>query len=231
MLNMSKLKVAGSVTLAALSLSLCLYTTYAVFSDNKTDDLDVKTGDVVIALEEDAPFTDSDQPANGYSAKKKTFRVASSGTKRTYVRAAIFPSIEYYDSDSGAWAVLGALSNKDLTYTIPDSTKTNWIESDDGYYYYKDVLNKGDKTSDFVIDNIQLGTIPIEYKDLTIRVNYYIETEGIQATHQSYKINWGLDSLPEEVETVPSYNDDAELHYIPSYPDDPVADSSGHQIN
>lgn len=230
MLNWPKLKVAGAVTLAALSLSLCLYKTYAVFSDNKTDDVTIKTGDVVIQLEEDAPFTNSDQPSNGYTAKKKTFRVASSGTKRTYVRAAIFPSIEYYDSDLGTWAVLGALSNKDLSYTIPDGTKANWIESDDGYYYYKDVLTEGSKTSDFVIDNIQLGTVPIEYKDLTIRVNYYIETEGIQATHQSYKINWGIDELPEQVEKVPSYNDDAELHYIPSYPDDPVADSSGHQI-
>lgn len=231
MLNWAKIKVGGAVTLAVLSSALVLHTAYAIFSDNKSNEVDVKTGDVVISLEEDAPFTDSDQLVNGYSAKKKTFRVASNGSKRTYVRAAIFPSIEYYDSDLETWAVLGALSNKDLAYTITDATKENWIESDDGYFYYKNVLTEGQKTSDFVIDGIQLGTVPIEYKDLTIRVNFYIETEGIQATHQSYKINWDLENLPEQVEKVPSYNDDAELDYIPSFPDDPVVDASGHKIS
>lgn len=230
MRDLTKLKAGGAVTLAAASLAVCAYTTYAIFADNKTEGLDITTGTVQVKLEEDAPFTNKDQPAEGNKTTSKTFRVVSTGNKRTYTRIALFPSIEYYDEGKQTWGVLGALSSKDLTYTISDETLAHWIDGGDGYYYYNDILTENTKTTDFVINNIQLGTIPIEYKDLAIRVNFYVEAEGIQATHQSYKINWNIDDIPEGVKDLPSYNDEAEVHSIPSYPNDPVADANGHQI-
>ena len=66
----------------------------------------------------------------------------------------------------------------------------------------------------------KIGRVPIEYKDFSLRINMYVQAEGIQATNEAYKINWGLEELPDNIESIPSYMDDAEITKIPSKPED-----------
>lgn len=220
--NKLTLGIIGSVTLAAMSLSLCGYSVYSIFSANKAEDTSIETALVNVKILEDSPFNVDVQPDNGFNTTNKTFRVLSEGNHRTYTRVALFPSIECYNSDTGDWDVLGALSLEDVNYTISGKTLSNWEKAEDGYYYYTKVMNQDDESSSFEISDIGLNSIPIEYKDLPIRINMYVQAEGIQATNDAYKINWGLETLSDSIEKVPSYMDDAEVTNIPSKPGDEV---------
>lgn len=220
--NKLALGIIGSISLAAISLSICGYSVYSIFSANKAEDISLESALVNVKIVEESPFDVDVQPDNGFDTSEKTFKVISEGNHRTYTRVALFPSIEYYNADSENWEVLGALSLNDINYTISDNTLLNWDKSDDGYYYYTKVMNQNDESSNFEIKDIELGSIPVEYKDLSLRINMYIQAEGIQATNDAYKINWGLETLSDNIEKVPSYMEDAEITKIPSKPTDEV---------
>ena len=218
--NKVSIALVGSLALAVVSLSLCGYSVYSIFSSNQAEKVDAQTGKVMVHVDEDAPFAPGQQPENGYKTVSKTFRIVSDGNQRTYTRVALFPSIECYNDETGNWDVLGALSLEDITFQVNEDTLENWEKADDGYYYYTKVLTQDAETTDFNISKIELGSVPIEYKDFSLRINMYVQAEGIQATNEAYKINWGLEELPDNIESIPSYMDDAEITKIPSKPED-----------
>ena len=101
---------------------------------------------------------------------KSDVSINNSGNVPIYVRAAVV--INWQDSN-GNILVPPPVENTD--YTITFSNSTNWLVGDDGYYYYKEILDVDEDTDILIDDCTQL----VEYNDKTLLVS--IITQGIQA--------------------------------------------------
>lgn len=109
----------------------------------------------------------------------KNVKVASRGTKRTYVRLALFPE----------WSEPSLpISNVDLNLNLSD-----WVDGGDGFYYYKYYLTKDQETS-LLLNSVTIDPLGPEYDGQTLTVKAL--AEGVQITHEGWKDVWGLTSLP-----------------------------------
>lgn len=109
----------------------------------------------------------------------KEVLVVSKGTKKTYVRVRMIP--EWSDPNL-------PVSNVKLNIN-----STDWIDGQDGHYYYKYYLTKDQETS-LLLQSVTFTSLGPEYdgKTLTIKV----VAEGVQITHDAWKYVWGLTELP-----------------------------------
>lgn len=107
---------------------------------------------------------------NSANKVKEDVYVKNSGNVPIFVRTAII--INWKDKEG---RVLDLPPAKDVDYSISFSTSTNWIKSQDGYYYYKNALDVNDDTDILIEECIQTR----EYEDRTLEVNIIVQ--GIQA--------------------------------------------------
>lgn len=109
----------------------------------------------------------------------KNVKVASRGTKRTYLRVSLFPE----------WSEPSLpTSNVKLNLNLND-----WVDGGDGFYYYKYYLTQDQETS-FLLQSVTFSSIGPEYKGKTLTIKAL--AEGVQTTHDAWKDVWGITSLP-----------------------------------
>ena len=101
---------------------------------------------------------------------KEDVAIKNSGNVPIYVRTAVV--IKWKDNTG---RILDVLPQKNTDYTISFSSSENWIESQDGFYYYKKILNVNDRTDVLIEECTQI----IDYNDRILEVS--IITQGIQA--------------------------------------------------
>ena len=167
---------------------------FALFTDKDVSTINATAGTVEVELIETFPSSDE----FGANTTGKTFSILSKGNKRTYVRASIYTTVEYYDS--GNW-IAYAVDQDNITYTI---NAPDWVYSN-GYYYYKKILYlpaPNNQTSQFIITNVEVTPLPDELEGKQVRYNMSVKVEGSQATHEAYKRNFNISALPAGVETL-----------------------------
>lgn len=114
--------------------------------------------------------------------EKSDVKIHNSGNVPTYVRVAVV--INWKDGN-GKTLVTPPIRNTD--YTITFSNSTNWLAGNDGYYYYKEILDVDDDTDILIDECTQIQ----EYNDKSLEVS--IITQGIQAEPaKAVREAWGV---------------------------------------
>lgn len=109
----------------------------------------------------------------------KNVKVISRGTKRTYVRVSL--AKEWTEPSLPT-------SNVQLNLNL-----TDWVDGNDGFYYYKYYLTKDQETS-FLLQSVTFNSVGPEYKGQTFTIKAL--AEGVQITHEGWKDIWGINNLP-----------------------------------
>lgn len=168
--------------------------------DGKPDDSD---GDGIPDVNED-PNGNGDENPDTDGAAENSIKVITGdniGTQPAYIRVKIFPQVEI--NTNGTWNVSGGIPASYIFYTQENN---GWVDGNDGYFYYTKILPAGETTTPIIVSNLHLDMPDIiaeTYKNDKLRVNMLVKLESTQASNELYKINWGLDSLPPGVETMP----------------------------
>lgn len=122
----------------------------------------------------------------------KDVSVISNGSKQTYVRVALTPV--WYDGEE----VADGVDAENVELILAEGWEDNWVESE-GWYYYKEILDKDDET-ELLLDEVYLKGEDTgnEYQGLTLRIE--VEADAVQASNGAFKGAWGLVELPDGVE-------------------------------
>ena len=148
-------------------------------------------------------FTDSDQVTNNFNLAtidinteesftpsenwngdkyEKIVKVKNESTADALIRISINP--RWVDENENSWA--GDISFIKLNFS--DSNK--WMNGNDGYYYYNEIVPKGE-TTDEILNSVQLNipqNLKERYKGKTVIID--VDSEAIQATEEGYKAIW-----------------------------------------
>ncbi|MDD3839158.1 MAG: TasA family protein [Clostridia bacterium] len=122
----------------------------------------------------------------------KEVSVISNGSKATYVRVALTPT---WSNDESVDNVKLYLNTQDWLFFDEDQDGL----PDDGYYYYKDILNQGDETNNLLTKVELIGDATgNDYQDATLTIK--VDAQAVQASNDAYKDVWDLEVLPTGVE-------------------------------
>ena len=191
---------------ALIGITAITATSLAVFTDTKIDDTTITAGEVSISaapastVGTDGYITtskpDTIRVSNNETVKAAKYDINNDGTKKAYIRAQIIPVVQCKQGKEWITDTSVSLDSVNLYVTAGnDVTVDSWIYSD-GYYYFPNVVNSGDKLS------LMIGCdMPDEDNK---RVIYDVDIQASQATHNAYAKNWGIQGLPAGVEVLKS---------------------------
>lgn len=119
------------------------------------------------------------------STVNKTVKITNSGNVPCYVRV----SVEFSNSDFNA-----SLRNSSLSEDSIVGAGTDWVSGDDGYYYYKNIVDPGSSTS-VLFDKVVFGNINKKYLKHVDDFTIYVSQESISSFHggsefKDYKAAW-----------------------------------------
>lgn len=198
----------------------------AIFANRERTDTSINTGVIDVKLVETFEPEDPNDPGDpddgGLKHAVKKVHGVNEGTQPAYVRVRLFSSIEVKDEDTGEWAVHGGIPVSRIHY---EQKSDAWVDGGDGFLYYKFILEPGEETEEILVRNMHLDFVgdnsecPVEsdgssckmitndsagdltkFKNDKIRINMLVSLESCQASNELYKLNWGLDKLPSQVE-------------------------------
>ena len=130
-------------------------------------------------IEEDFPIP-SPIPEDENSDIPKEVRIVNGQGEAALVDCYVRVSVGYSNSDIGRAAVLKQLD------------RTNWLEAEDGFYYYKKILREGEKTTPlFTGIFIDASKLEKTYLDQIDTFEVQIYEESVQAAgFGDYKSAW-----------------------------------------
>ncbi|MDO5040362.1 hypothetical protein [Clostridium sp.] len=145
-------------------------------SDQVTNNFNLAT----IDINTDESFT----PAENWNGDKyeKIVKVKNESTANALIRISINP--RWVDENENPW--VGDINFIQLNFS--DSNK--WMNGNDGYYYYNEILPKGE-TTDEILNSVQLNipqNLKERYKGKTVIID--VDSEAVQATEEGYKAIW-----------------------------------------
>lgn len=122
----------------------------------------------------------------------------SNGSKDTYLRVKLTP-VWVKDKDEPVETVdEEEINTNNVELILANAWKEKWV-FDNGWYYYKEILEQNQETS-LLLDKVHLKGEETgnEYQGLTLKIE--VEADAVQASNDAYKDAWGINSLPEGVE-------------------------------
>lgn len=141
----------------------------------------IGVGKNTTTIEEEFP-TPSPLPGDGDSEFSKTVWVANGSVQgeKSLVDCYVRVSIGY--------------SNYDIAraVTLKQLDRTNWVEADDGFYYYKKILREGEKTTP-LFSGISVDSSKLEktYLDQIDAFEVQVYEESVQAAgFEDYRSAW-----------------------------------------
>ena len=116
--------------------------------------------------------------------------VKSLGSKQTYVRVKLEPV--WYNGEIEA-----NVDKDNVELTLAENWEKYWV-LDDGWYYYKEILEQNQETS-LLLDKVHLKGEETDnkYQGLTLKIK--VEAQAVQASNKAYQDAWGIESLPDGV--------------------------------
>lgn len=187
---MKKTILSGMLVFSLVALMI-VGGTMAWFTDDQEVNNTFTAGTVKIEVNE-GDFT-SISNWNPGDVTEKNVTVTSLGSKKTYVRVKITPEWSKFEGEDMAPSADNVILHFASNYA------DNWAFPEDGWYYYKSILNEGEETA-LLLDTVELDgeSTGNEYQGRTLTVK--VEAEAVQASHEAYKSAWNLTELPDEVE-------------------------------
>ncbi|MBR2241569.1 MAG: hypothetical protein IJ890_09410 [Clostridia bacterium] len=180
---------------------------YALFSHTKNDETSTKIGTIKVDLVEDWPKPgdtvttgDGEETYDEFGITRKTKKIygKSVGDMNAYVRVRLIPIIEFNTAadGSGEWRV-APVAQENIVVSVSGN---DWVKSGE-YWYYKNILEGGENTSDMDI-SWQVSELPSELAENPVRTNVRVILEYAQTTNDMWKDLFQIESLPQGVELV-----------------------------
>ena len=176
MKNRKRLAMAGAVLLGFV-LGIGGTNAYLTSHDQMINTIGI--GKNTTTIEEDFPIP-SPIPEDENSDIPKEVRIVNGQGEAALVDCYVRVSVGYSNSDIGRAAVLKQLD------------RTNWLEAEDGFYYYKKILREGEKTTPlFTGIFIDASKLEKTYLDQIDTFEVQIYEESVQAAgFGDYKSAW-----------------------------------------
>lgn len=169
---MKKPIIIGSV--CAVTAAVAAGSTLAYFTAQDTAVNTISTGNLNIAINEyqdsqcgEIPYTDPTTPVMPGDCISKKVRIENTGSGSAYIRAKIDIAFDGDDQQE--------LSTELISLNIGD----DWTLADDGYYYYKNIVDSGEETSNLFTTVCFDDDMGNDYQNKKLRIN--IDAEAIQS--------------------------------------------------
>lgn len=169
---MKKPIIIGSV--CAVTAAVAAGSTLAYFTAQDTAVNTISTGNLNIAINEyqdsqcgEIPYTDPTTPVMPGDCISKKVRIENTGSGSAYIRAKIDIAFDGDDQQE--------LSTEPISLNIGD----DWTLADDGYYYYKNIVDSGEETSNLFTTVYFDDDMGNDYQNKKLRIN--IDAEAIQS--------------------------------------------------
>lgn len=171
------------ISLALLLVFTIGGATMAWFTDKATPITNkFKAGTVKITLNDvfDETKATNVNPGDWY---EKKVSVTSNGTKQTYVRVKLTPECIAADGRT-----ILPINNMIMTLNT-----TDWVYDNDGWYYYKKILNK-DAVTSLLLSGVTFNESLTDntYQGATFTIK--VEAEAVQASHYAFRAEWNKGS-------------------------------------
>lgn len=176
MKNRKRLAMAGAVLLGFV-LGIGGTNAYLTSHDQMVNTIGI--GKNTTTIEEDFPIP-SPIPEDENSDIPKEVRIVNGQGEAALVDCYVRVSVGYSNSDIGRAAVLKQLD------------RTNWLEAEDGFYYYKKILREGESTTQlctgFLIDHARVEK---KYWKLLNEFQIQVYQESVEARpFDNYQKAW-----------------------------------------
>ncbi|GGC88592.1 hypothetical protein [Enterococcus wangshanyuanii] len=186
-----KIKIAKSLFLLTsaviimVMVSLGLHRTYAALTDSDQKENDFRVGNVQTEIKEEFDPPNIFEPDKEYSKK---VQITNTGEQDIFIRVLALPSITKQQSNGSTLLLPATTEGSNPVLTI-DYNLTDWINGQDGYFYYKKKLAKNEQTAVlFTKVKMNQAAITEEYENVSLTIE--IKAEGIGTTKYSYRDAW-----------------------------------------
>lgn len=177
----------------ALVALLVVGGTMAWFTDSAEVTNKFTAGTVEIELH-DKTLNNSEEvnfPANGFENVNpgdlydKLVSVENIGSKRVYVRVKLTPT----------WTFTNDSTSNDLAPAqLVGLNTTDWIEDEDGWYYYVEILDK-DEVTTRLIEGVHFIGEEMNNDYQGAKFELKVEAEAVQASHYAFRDEWNKPGL------------------------------------
>ncbi|OEG12522.1 hypothetical protein BCR25_06970 [Enterococcus termitis] len=176
--------------LSTLTILVCLgigmYQTYAALTGQDSKENNFKIADFKTSIEEDF------QPSKKFEADidyKKIVRVKNDGEDLAFVRVLVSPVITTKDTMTNQTILLPATMNGSAPVLSIDFNDVDWIDGQDGFYYYKQALKTGEKTSS-LFEKVRMNSQSIDTNYTGAILTFELKVESVNTTAYAYRDAW-----------------------------------------
>lgn len=182
-----QLFLALSLVVILISGSYSVYQSYAALSDRDQKQNHFRIGDVRTEIEE---VFEAPQIVEFDKAYKKKVAVRNSGEQPIFLR--ILPLAKLYKKQTDGATLLLPSTNDTLSIDYNDK---DWLNGEDGYYYYKYAVKPNEETKPLFTTVTVNKTATIETSE-GMHLTFEIKAEGISITKYAYRDAWWQSATP-----------------------------------
>ena len=175
------------------SLSFGLYQTYAALTDSDQKQNEFRVGNLQNTIEEEFDPPAVLEPEKDYLKK---VAIKNTGEQESFIRVLALPILSK-KQPNGSITLLPATVNGPVPVLSVDYNLKDWINGEDGYFYYRYKLIKGASTTN-LFTNVKMNQANIteEYQGATL--SFEVKVEGISTTKFAYRDAWWSGKIPTE---------------------------------
>lgn len=127
-----------------------------------------------------------DEPIQIGSTQTKDISIENSGTAALFVRVMVFPEIKDSNITDG---LLPANVGEEVLVTLG----SDWMDGEDGYYYYLGVVSPNTTTSSLFKSVTLASTLSADYDGASLSIQ--VKSETVTSANHSYrKVWWNVDA-------------------------------------
>jgi len=165
-------KISGHIVLIFFICALLGTSAYLIIKNSINNSFII--GDVKTEIIQDLDINDK---------KTESVSIKNTGNIDVFVRVAV--NIVWKDSEG---VILNVNPKENVDYVINFSSSTKWLKSNDGYFYYKNMLQENTNT-EILIDKIeQINYLNGKTLDINIAVQA-IQAEPAKAVIEAWNVN------------------------------------------
>ncbi|WP_348921029.1 hypothetical protein [Enterococcus rotai] len=173
------------------SLLIGAYQAYAALTDRDQKQNDFNISDFQTKIEEEFKSPSKFEPDKDYPKKVS---IKNIGKQEGFVRVIALPVITKKKMD-GTTILLAATTKGNAPILTIDYNLTDWIDGEDGYFYYKKKLAPSENTASlFTSVKMNQANITAEYEG--VNLSFEIKVEGINNTKFAYRDAWWSGKIP-----------------------------------
>ncbi|ALS01716.1 hypothetical protein ATZ33_10130 [Enterococcus silesiacus] len=175
------------------SLSFGLFQTYAALTDSDQKQNEFRVGNLQNTIEEEFDPPAVLEPEKDYLKK---VAIKNTGEQESFIRVLALPILSK-KQPNGSITLLPATVNGPVPVLSVDYNLKDWINGEDGYFYYRYKLTKGASTTN-LFTNVKMNQANIteEYQGATL--SFEVKAEGISTTKFAYRDAWWSGKIPTE---------------------------------